>query len=386
VVRACRRYGPKEERDESERMHACRYVEVSHDSDGMVILRARLEPLAGAAVLRALDAAAEAIYQEGRAASDGEPRGDAACDSPATGAARRPACRDAAGNELTAGQRRADALVLVAESALNAGLDPGTRGERYQVVVHVDAPVIADPVVPGVSALSDGRHISAASLGKPRSGFPSDRRGDERSRVATRTSRRVACDAATVVMTHAPDGSVLDVGRKTRTISPALRRALRHRDRGCRFPGCGLALCDAHHVRHWAEGGETSLENTLLLYRHHHRLVHEEGFQVKLSASGEPEFRRPDGQPLLEAPPAVGEGGSERDPFEALVQRLEDGAVVVDPYTGTPTWDGRRVELGVAVEWFLAVSAKTAALGERNSSGSDCGTTAAGELPSRDKS
>jgi hypothetical protein len=188
-----------------------------------------------------------------------------------------------------------------------------------------------------VSALADGRHVSAE------------------------TSRRLACDAATVVMTHAPNGSVLDVGRKTRTLSPALRRALRHRDRGCRFPGCGLALCDAHHVRHWAEGGETSLDNTLLLCRHHHRLVHEEGFQVSLSKDGEPAFRSPDGRLLSEAPPATPHQADGPGPFAALVQRLEDGAVLIEPYTGTPTWDGERVELGVAVEWFLAASARTQA-------------------------
>ena len=79
---------------------------------------------------------------------------------------------------------------------------------------------------------------------------------------------------------EAADGSVLDIGRKTRTIPPALRRALESRDRGCRFPGCGLRFTDAHHVRHWADGGETKLDNLVLLCRFHHRLVHEEGYRV----------------------------------------------------------------------------------------------------------
>jgi len=82
-------------------------------------------------------------------------------------------------------------------------------------------------------------------------------------------------------MTHdARTGTILSVGRKTRTVPPALRRALDYRDRGCRFPGCGRRYTDAHHVRHWADGGETSLSNTLLLCRHHHRLVHEGSWQV----------------------------------------------------------------------------------------------------------
>jgi hypothetical protein len=310
IVRGCRRYGPELQRDRDQRMQDSRYVQVSHDEDGMLIVRARLDPVAGAALERALDAAAEALYQRKRAKEAGE----------------RSACRDNAGHELAPTQRRADALVLLAETALAAGLDPGAAGDRYQVVVHVDAPVLADPAEPGISCLSNGQHVSAE------------------------TSRRVACDAATVVMTHAPDGSVLDVGRKTRTISPALRRALTQRDGGCRFPGCRQPRCDAHHVKHWADGGETSLENTVLLCRFHHRLVHEEGFQLIRLAGGAVEFRGPGGRLL---PPAPGPPRSPIDPFEALVTRLEDGAIAVDPYTGTPLWDGEPPDLGLVVEWFL---------------------------------
>jgi hypothetical protein len=157
-------------------------------------------------------------------------------------------------------------------------------------------------------------------------------------------------------MAHASDASVLDVGRKTRTISTALRRALTNRDRGCRFPGCGSTHCDAHHLVHWANGGETSLENTLLLCRRHHRLVHEEGFQLKRLPEGEVEFRNPHGLlvPAAPAPPR-----SPIDPVEALVRRLEDGGVVVDPYTGTPLWDGTAPDLGLAVEYLLNRNGRT---------------------------
>jgi hypothetical protein len=89
----------------------------------------------------------------------------------------------------------------------------------------------------------------------------------------------------------------LDVGRRTAVVSPALRRAVVLRDHHCRFPGCDRppAWCDAHHVRHWADGGSTSLENLLLLCRRHHRLVHaRRGFDVQI-VDGEPTFRRPDG-------------------------------------------------------------------------------------------
>ena len=91
----------------------------------------------------------------------------------------------------------------------------------------------------------------------------------KRQMPSCETSRRIACDAATVKVAQRADGSVLGVGRKTRTIPPALRRALEIRDRGCRFPGCGRRFTDAHHVKHWADGGETSLDNCLLLCGHH---------------------------------------------------------------------------------------------------------------------
>ena len=108
----------------------------------------------------------------------------------------------------TLAQQQADALALLAQTALHQGLDPGTPGERYQVVVHVDAPVLADPEQPGQSLLEDGARVSAE------------------------TSRRLACDASRVVMPHDPDGRVQEVGARTRTIPPALRRARTARRRG----------------------------------------------------------------------------------------------------------------------------------------------------------
>src|SRR5437773_8719822 len=177
-------------------------------------------------------------------------------------------------------QQQADALALLAEPALPHELVPGAPGERYQVVVHVDAAVLADPDQPGQSVLEGGTHVSAE------------------------TSRRLACDAGRVVMRHDEDGRLVEVGARTRTIPPALRRALQHRDRGCRFPGCGLRLGEGHHVRHWAAGGPTTLTNLALLCRRHHRSVHEEGYEVAPQPDGALEFRRPDGRVLPDVPSA----------------------------------------------------------------------------------
>ena len=99
--------------------------------------------------------------------------------------------------------------------------------------------------------------------------------------VSAETSRRLACDASVVVLHEGADGSALDVGRKTRSIPPAIRRALNARDTGCRFPGCTARHCDAHHLVHWADGGRTSLDNLVLLCRRHHRLLHEGGYRIE---------------------------------------------------------------------------------------------------------
>ncbi len=91
------------------------------------------------------------------------------------------------------------------------------------------------------------------------------------------TARRIACDAGIVRIIMDGESQVLDVGRRTRTISPALRRALVARDGGCGWSGCERPArwCDGHHIIHWADGGLTALDNLVLLCRRHHRMVHE---------------------------------------------------------------------------------------------------------------
>jgi hypothetical protein len=111
------------------------------------------------------------------------------------------------------------------------------------------------------------------------------------------------------VMQHARDGRLVEVAARTRTIPPALRRALQHRDHGCRFPGCEVRFGQGHHIRHWAQGGPTTLSNLALLCRRHHRSVHEEGYQVERQPDGELQFRRPDGTLLPAAPPSPKVGG-----------------------------------------------------------------------------
>src|SRR5205823_4267862 len=297
IVRGWRRVDRKAEARETARRHATRALHVYQDENGMVVLRGRLAPEVGAVLVQALAAAREALHQ-----------GDVSAEPP------------------TMAQQQADALALVAETAFHHGIDPGAPGERYQVVVHVDAPVLADPDQPGQSVLADGTHVSAE------------------------TSRRLACDASRVVMRHGRDGRVVEVAARTRTIPPALRRALHHRDHGCRFPGCGRRFGQGHHLRHWAQGGPTTLSNLALLCPRHHRAVHEEGYQLDRQPDGELRFRRPDGQvvPEVPAPPAV-----PRDPVHALRARNEADGVHLNARTAMPGWLGERRDVATATAFRL---------------------------------
>jgi hypothetical protein len=152
-------------------------------------------------------------------------------------------------------------------------------------------------------------------------------------------------------MRHGPDGRALDVGRRTRTIPPALRRALEARDRGCRFPGCGARFTDGHHVRHWADGGETSLQNTLLLCRHHHTLVHEGGWRVEWWGEGRPAFFGPRGQTVFEGrwqPPEL-----PAEPVGALVAAHRARGFEPDEATAGARWQS---EEDIPLEVWLAAT------------------------------
>ena len=162
--------------------------------------------------------------------------------------------------------QQADALVTMAKNYLTGHRESSSASsENYQVTVHVDR-----------SALSDGHG---------RSGLPIE------------SVRRLCCDSETVVIVEDGDGEPLNVGRKSRTVPKAIKRALWSRDKGCVFPGCThQRFVDAHHIQHWSTGGETSLDNLLLLCTRHHRLVHEGGFAIAKDYLDRWYFKRPDGQ------------------------------------------------------------------------------------------
>jgi hypothetical protein len=225
----------------------------------------------------------------------------------------------------------ADGLVLAAESFLASGALCRKGGERTQLFVHLcedrlgrdDVGRPPSPHPTGAEAvfratLSDGSVLSGPAL------------------------LRLACDAGLVVAKVDGAGNVLDVGRKLRSVSPALERALWIRDGGCRFPGCSArAFCEAHHIEHWAAGGATSLANTCLLCRFHHGLLHEGGFRVERDAEGGLRFFDPHEKEILGSPraPAI-VGGASEGPADARVN--------------FPRWDGAPPDYGACVGGLVA--------------------------------
>ncbi|MCC5870563.1 MAG: DUF222 domain-containing protein [Gammaproteobacteria bacterium] len=160
---------------------------------------------------------------------------------------------------------------------------PRPLGEHFQVQVHLDLRQLRPEHKEPLPAHAGHTHDCPLS---------------------EKTLKRLSCEASRVAIIHGEQGEILSVGRRSRGIPPALRRALRARDQGCRFPGCSEHRhVEAHHVEHWAQGGETALSNLVELCHHHHRLVHEGGFGIRAKADGEVVFIDPKGEEIAASRP-----------------------------------------------------------------------------------
>ena len=287
--------------------------------DGNYEIRGRLSPEVGSLLLKALEVAERRLYREQRAAGTEQ--------------------------KITPNQRRADALGLW----LDEHVQP-----RVQLVVHafegggLETPATQE--APG--SLAEEAPLALVT--------------EEGSRVSAETSSRLACDAEVVPIARRKDGSVLDVGRRRRTVDWRLRKALDARDGGCRFPGCGSRLrTHAHHIIPWAEGGETALGNLVLLCPFHHRAVHEGGWRVEVDDRGVLRFLNPLGVPMPVAPdpPDIGT----LLPRSGLAGPAVDGEAVpppdyglarwhgradISPWAGTTLWHGERIDWAWALDWF----------------------------------
>jgi len=229
--------------------------------------------------------------------------------------------------------RRADALALVAEGYLKNRSESSHGADRFQVVLHVDAESFEQH--------SAGRcHL------------------EEGPSLPIETVRRISCDAGIVPLLEDEQGEPLDVGRKTRSVPPAIRRALNARDAGCCFPGCTYRrFLDAHHIEHWADGGETKLSNLMTLCRWHHRLVHEGKIVIeKNPANGAWRFLRPDGDEYC-----LVARGDETPEYEwrDLKRTHTDRGIKIDRDTAVTRWRGERIDYDLGV-WVLCNQAERA--------------------------
>jgi hypothetical protein len=233
---------------DANRLHEQRYLSWSAHSDGSVTLSVELPKESADLVIKAIEKASngtssddEAAYFEGAH----PPRG---------------------ASDLF--QQQADALVDIARTFLSGGDNSKScTADHYQVTVHVDEKALR-------------------------------REPDENSKsdLPIETVRRLCCDSSLVAATDDENGDTKDVSRKHRVVHSSLRRKLLSRDKGCRFPGCTHEKwLDAHHVVHWADGGETTAENLLMLCSKHHRLLHEGGFEIKPGVNGAWHFRNASG-------------------------------------------------------------------------------------------
>ena len=264
VEKLVRKYRWTQRRDAAQlaqRQNEFRKVSYFFGMDGEFILSACLPPEIGAVVSKALQTAVEAVRESK----------EVTAETPL---------------QIPSDVWKADALRLMAETFLDhRGEDTGagSAADRLQVVVHIDQAILSE-------------QQAAAEAGAPHRCELEDGPA-----LALDTARRLACDASVVGIVEGEEGEPLDIGRKTRSIPPAIARALRARDGGCRFPGCDRTrFCQGHHIEHWGNGGETKLDNLITLCGFHHRLVHEGGYGVRRTDDGLFVFTRPDGKRVEE--------------------------------------------------------------------------------------
>ena len=310
IVRRYRRCKRNDLLREENRRHLQRELSWGHDGDGMWTLHGRFTAEQGALIRKALEQAMDDLQEE---TADEHPHVTAAAPGGSVADYERP---------RPAATRRADALERVAQAFLAGARGEHSGGDRYLIHIHTEPDVLT----------RDGGGVSSEC--------------EEHDHVCAEASRRMACDATTIRWQGDEHGEPLNIGRKSRTIPAAIRRALQRRDGGCRFPGCSCRrFVDAHHIHHWADGGATSMDNLVLLCRRHHRLVHEGGFGVHRQPGGEIRFTYPDARDLPDS--AAGRFRGNAAWIEALNR---SSGLEITAQTLPPKWLGERMDSSIVIE------------------------------------
>ncbi|MFC1796592.1 DUF222 domain-containing protein [Pseudomonadota bacterium] len=317
-VRLYRRVKRIEALEDENLRHAKRELSYYIEDSGFWVFKGRFTPEQGALISKALEAAMDEAFEEQQSVPEMVEK-----------ELDRSQPWDK-GVSVPVDQKRADAMERVAETFLAAKNSNQSGGDRYLLNIHTNMDTLEKEGTGAESAL------------------------EERSHVPAETSRRMACDASVVHWHETAEGEPLNVGRKTRTIPPAIRRALKRRDGGCRFPGCACSrFVDAHHIQHWADGGETSMDNLVLLCRKHHRLVHEAGYGIQTGQYGMVEFTLPDGQVIPNGP----DGRSRGNLLKVQTMNRANG-IEITSQTSIPMWWGDRMDHQMAVQAVLQCEGK----------------------------
>jgi hypothetical protein len=340
----CRKYAmvqrhdqESNERDDAERRHLRR----RDLPDGMVQIVATLHPEEAAAVWAALERVAkERCRNRAEIASDGCADVKALSgDVPAGTLDESPTLQRSSSydNESIKAQQfsRVDALMRVAEDVLR-----GSRSDRSPIELVVTVSADSLRAAPAELEFDATVHAGCCADG---------------TALSPHAMRRLACDAGVVRLVESSDGAPLSVGRKTRTIPGAMKRALLQRDRGCRFPGCTNRLfVEGHHMLHWADGGETKLGNLVSVCSHHHRFVHEYGYTVKLIGKADMEFIDADGRAVVAVPQPAQPAARGWETIRARNADLEISAET--PACG---WDGGPIDLVACIHELVRADAQT---------------------------
>jgi len=309
LVRNYRNVKRVEALDSENTRHAQRELHWYVADEGYWVLRGRLTAEQGALVQTVLEQVMEEDFRE----QQGVPAGISSTEPP----------DEIHSRPEPVALRRADALVRMAQGYSSEATS--NSADRFMVHVHTDMETLKQDGLGGQAELEEGGNISAE------------------------TARRVSCDAGLVHWLENSDGEPLSIGRKSRTIPPAIRRALQRRDGGCRFSGCTCSrFVDAHHILHWADGGETAMDNLVLLCRHHHRLVHEGGFGICTSTQGVIEFSNPTGEIIPTGPP-----GNSRGNVWSLFEQHSTSGIHITPKTAQSLWLGEKMDDDLAVLGML---------------------------------
>jgi hypothetical protein len=346
LVRYYRRVQRIEEARLAETVYQARSLDYGYEDECFVI-RGRLPREVGALLQKAIEVAMEREWEERQAAEREEVSAESATQvNDASAETSRPSggrlgdvAPEHAGADCPIGARRADALARILEGYLGTESDKAGATDRYQIVVHIDQQAVTD--TDASAEAREGHDLCEIEDGPT---------------LARETARRLGCDAALVGIVERRDRNghceILDVGRKTRAIPPAIRRALKARDHGCRFPGCDRKrYTEGHHVIHWADGGETKLANLVSLCHYHHHLVHESGFSVETVREDDFRFYRPDGSEIVANGALV--HARFRGNISAIMRINRGNGIDIDKNTCRTRWRGESMDYDLAIDGLV---------------------------------